>query len=371
MRWLWLGFVIVAAVGWAAQGSAESQATATVRDRDRDVELARQPSWAPPSRGVVRDRALNWAAEAAGTGDAAGRSLERATRLWSESGPGSGETSVSGEDLIATAMETAAIIDPRAAAVRGHLDDSGSLATAAAWLREGDTDQFERDAVKLWLGRELVRRDRFDEALPLLVDLDLAAAIDPAALLFYRGCCEHWLLAREAAAESLDRLLEREAEIPVRYARLARLLRADIAGLEDDSLDHIARRMRDVHRRLGLGRAGPATRDVQEGVVASLDRLIEEIENKQQQGQSAAAGAGSAGDEGGSRRPMDDSRIAGGRGAGEVQKRDLGSGDGWGNLPPHEREAALQQIGREYPPHYREAIEQYFKRLATGEDRGP
>jgi hypothetical protein len=49
-----------------------------------------------------------------------------------------------------------------------------------------------------------------------------------------------------------------------------------------------------------------------------------------------------------------------------VRARDLGSGEGWGNLPPHEREAALQQIGREYPPHYREAIEQYFKRLATG-----
>ena len=68
---------------------------------------------------------------------------------------------------------------------------------------------------------------------------------------------------------------------------------------------------------------------------------------------------------------MDDSRIAGGRGPGEVRKKDLGAGDGWGNLPPHEREAALQQISREYPPHYREAIEQYFKRLATGEDRAP
>ena len=33
----------------------------------------------------------------------------------------------------------------------------------------------------------------------------------------------------------------------------------------------------------------------------------------------------------------------------------------------HEREQALQQIGREFPAHYREAIEQYFKRLAAGE----
>jgi len=63
---------------------------------------------------------------------------------------------------------------------------------------------------------------------------------------------------------------------------------------------------------------------------------------------------------------MDDSRVAGGKGAGDVQNRDIGAADGWGNLPPHKREEALQQIGREFPPHYREAIEQYFKRLAAG-----
>jgi hypothetical protein len=105
---------------------------------------------------------------------------------------------------------------------------------------------------------------------------------------------------------------------------------------------------------------------VQQGVVESLDKLIEEIESQQQQGQAASAGAGSAGEGGAAGSPMDDSHLAGGRGPGEVRARDLGSGEGWGNLPPHEREAALQQIGREYPPHYREAIEQYFKRLATG-----
>ena len=40
-------------------------------------------------------------------------------------------------------------------------------------------------------------------------------------------------------------------------------------------------------------------------------------------------------------------------------------------LRRHKREAALQQIGREYPPYYREAIEQYFKRLATGQENAP
>ena len=64
---------------------------------------------------------------------------------------------------------------------------------------------------------------------------------------------------------------------------------------------------------------------------------------------------------------MDDSRLADGKGPGDVTPRDIGDSGGWGNLPPHQREEALQQIGREYPAHYREAIEQYFKRLATGE----
>ena len=41
---------------------------------------------------------------------------------------------------------------------------------------------------------------------------------------------------------------------------------------------------------------------------------------------------------------------------------------GWGDLPPHEREQALQQIGRDFPAHYRDLIEQYFRELATETD---
>jgi hypothetical protein len=112
---------------------------------------------------------------------------------------------------------------------------------------------------------------------------------------------------------------------------------------------------------------------VQVGVIESLDKLIAELEQQQQQqGQGAAGGGGGAGGQGGAAgRSMEDSKLARGLGKGEVRKKDLGSGAGWGDLPPHEREAALQQIDREYPPYYREAIEQYFKRLATGGEDGP
>jgi hypothetical protein len=237
------------------------------------------------------------------------------------------------------------------------------------WLADPGTAGLQRDAVRLWIGRQYVRQDRFDDALTLLADLDTATAVDPAALLFHRAACQHWLLAADAAIESLERLLERADDIPVRYERMARLMRADLTTLEDESLDHIARRMRDITRRLDQGRPGPQTRRVQDGVIESLDKLIAAIEEQQNQ-QNQSGGGGSAGGSGnsGSGKPMDDSRIAGGKGPGEVTKRDLGDTDGWGNLPPHKREEALQQIGREFPAHYREAIEQYFKRLASGDD---
>jgi hypothetical protein len=130
--------------------------------------------------------------------------------------------------------------------------------------------------------------------------------------------------------------------------------------------------MRDVTRRLDLGRPGPRTRQVQDGVIESLDKLIAKLQKEQDSQNSGSGGAGSSGGgQGQGGRPMDDSRIAGGKGPGEVTRKDIGDGDGWGQLPPHKREEALQQIGREYPAHYREAIEQYFKRLAAGEEPAP
>ena len=52
------------------------------------------------------------------------------------------------------------------------------------------------------------------------------------------------------------------------------------------------------------------------------------------------------------------------KGPGEVDPKDIGKRDGWGNLPPKERQEVMQQIGRELPAHFRETIEEYFKRLA-------
>ena len=89
-----------------------------------------------------------------------------------------------------------------------------------------------------------------------------------------------------------------------------------------------------------------------------LKQIKKKEEEQQQQEQNAGNNTRSS-------RPAEASRPMGGKGPGEVTKKDIGSKSGWGDMPPKEREQAMQQIGRDFPAQYRDAIEQYFRRLAA------
>ena len=83
---------------------------------------------------------------------------------------------------------------------------------------------------------------------------------------------------------------------------------------------------------------------------------------------SCAAAAAGGGTGKGSMRPLapaPDSAPIGGKGPGDVVKKPIGNQSGWGDLPPHQRQEALQQIGKDFPAHYRDVIEQYFRKLAS------
>jgi hypothetical protein len=346
---------LIAAVGSGPTPVWAAETTAAVVDPVETAELSRTASWSQPPDAAVGEQLQQWLATRSDTNP---ERRGAATAAWNEADG----------DRLDRLMRAVAAVDDRAATLRNEIDrlPPAAVSRLADQFDSQPEADFGDDVAALWTARQLVRLDRYDEAAPLLVKRSVEASPDPATLLFCRAACEFWMLQADAASETIARLLEREAEIPVRYAQLARLLEADVASLEQDSLDHISRRMRDITRRLELGHAGKKIRAVQDGVIASLDKLIKKIEDQQQQQQ--AGGAGSSGG-GGQGRPMDDSQLAGGKGRGEVTSRDLDNAGEWGDLPPREREEALQQIGRDYPAHYREAIEQYFKRLAAG-DRG-
>src|SRR5690606_27136118 len=174
------------------------------------------------------------------------------------------------------------------------------------------------------------------------------------------------LLNRKEGLAAFEHLLLDTADAPYRYQWLATLMKVDLETWKDDSLDHIARRMDDVYRRLDLGRAGKKVVEVEDSIIASLDKIIEEMEEEEKKKKGGGGGGGGSGSQQ-SNSPMPDSRLAGANGAGETDRKPLGAGAGWGELPPKKREEALQQIGKDFPAHYREAIEQYFRKLASEE----
>lgn len=276
---------------------------------------------------------------------------------------------VRGPHLLEQLLQAAGLIEPRIAELNQRLHDPSQtppFPRDLEWLTS-DVPGWMQDTIRLACGRAFAQRQRYDEALETLAGLDLAQVCDPSSLIFYRATCEHHLLKREACLLNINLLLEREEELPTRFTQVAKMMHADMADLESDSLDEIARLMRDVERRLALGRAGTRVRDEEQEIVDKLDKMIEQIEEQlQQQQQQRENQQGEA--QNGQQTPMDDSKIAGGRGPGDVEeKADEEERAEWGNLPPAERQESLQRLTESLPSHYRDVIEGYFRRVAKDE----
>ena len=148
-------------------------------------------------------------------------------------------------------------------------------------------------------------------------------------------------------------------------------MQADLDALKDESLDHIARRMDDIRRRLDLGRAGP------EGARSRRrrDRLARQADRGNGATATSRCGRRRGRAAGAARAPATRCPTAcpsSKRGRAKWRRKPIGNESGWGNLPPKERQEALQQIGKDFPAHYRDMIEQYFRKLASegSEDNG-
>jgi hypothetical protein len=251
--------------------------------------------------------------------------------------------------------------------------DPIAIATRGELLSVPDVDSLQldslppviRDNLKLLFGKSLALGQLYDESKMMLEKVDVQHVADPAALFFYRAVAHYRLREKEEGIAALDRLLERENELPNRYANLAKLMRIDIESFEPDSLDEIARIMDSIHVRLGHGHAGTRVRKEEQAVIDKLDKMIEELEEQLRQMQAMAQSGSANGLQ--SNAPAADSMLPGGNSQGDVGRKDLGQKTDWGNLPPKEREKSLQQLGKEFPSHYRDIIEEYFRKLARNE----
>jgi hypothetical protein len=324
------------------------------RSADRD-DFGRRASWELPTWETTNTNFQAWLASQS----LAIEKKAELERVWSEPVP------ADATDMLDRLSRVAAALDPRFQAV---VDQCQSRTTPSspprfAILQDESVAPFVRHNLRLLLGQWLVTHALYDEAAEQLSGLQTTDVIDPATLLFHQSVVHHRLLEKDACLAKLSTLLEQESALPKRYATIARLMEADIKPLETDSLDEVARLMEDIQRRLNLARAGKRVRKQEDDVVAKLDKMIEELEKQQQQQQQQQQSGSAGGNQSG--KPADDSTPMGGRGPGDVDQKKIGNQAGWGNLPPKEREEALQQISKDLPAHFREVIEEYFRKLAN------
>ena len=333
-------------------------AQAAPPDADEPAEAA-APSHAPPAIGEVRLAVANYLDRRTEDRGEPLPNREELARAWDAL---TDETPPAERlDLLARTLRAA---DPAIDELLAGLDPLGPPPEEPPDVdfTVDSSDDFARDHLRLIVGRTLVRLGMYDEALGELEGLDPARLIDPATAIYCRAVCEHQLLMREEALATLATLLVRTARVPEPTAALAGLMRRELEETEPESLREVAGMMRDVERRLELGRSGPKVRKREDEIVARLDAIIEKL-------QAQAGGGGGGGGNSQSRSnqsssPGTDSVLKGGDAAGEADMKAADGAGGWGELPKKEQERARAFLNRNYPGHYGPAVERYFRKSA-------
>ena len=353
--------------------------TVPVTFADDEADLHREASWDYPTSAAIKAELDVWITEYQLDPGV----TEQIDELWPDAET---ETSQFGDDtqymipvalqrhdLAVRVIETIRLVAPEA---NDFIDACYTVRSNAgrfpiprvSLLDDETTPAVVRDNLRLLVGGWLADHRLYDEALSQLDPIDIGNVADPAKLLFYQGAAHYRLRHREQGLAAINKLLERTGDIPQRYDAVAQLMQTDLRAFKADSLDEVSRIMDSITVRLGHGRAGKRVRQEEDDVIEKLNKMIEELEQqRQQQQQQQSAGQGGKR----STRPMQNSVPAGGRGPGNVDPKKLEEDIDWGDLPPKEREEALQRLGAEFPSHYREVIEEYFRKLARKEAESP
>jgi hypothetical protein len=318
-----------------------------------DPVIRKAPTWHPPQVSEFKAQFSAWLLKNISDPALRAKAMKIVNGVSDQAGGG---------ELLDRLGAVFALVDPRAAKLIETCSHprSSALLPAFAWLNDAATSPLLAANMRLYFGRWLVQGEWYEEAVEQIGALKPADVAAPAELLFYQGVCYHRMLNKDAGLKVINALIDGAEFSPRRYVAVAYLMQADLNSLEKDTLDEIARQMEIVGKKLEQGRAGPKVRKVEDDVIQKLDKMIKKIEEEQNKNQEPSNNLQSSS-------PARDSTPNGGKAPGEVQKKDFGHKSGWGDLPPKEREEALQQMGRDLPPQDREAIEEYFRKLAAQE----
>jgi hypothetical protein len=261
------------------------------------------------------------------------------------------------------------------AGVRKH--DGTVPSEAPAFLKNDKLDGFFRTNVALAFARAAANKKAYEEAIEALKGTSAELAVDPASFYFFKAVAEHATMKKDAAINSIVKLLDDVADTPSRYTMVATLMFFDMQNWAADpkDLSNIEKLMDNSGRRLDLSRGGEKTQDIQKKIVFRLDELIKELENKNKQQSSSNGGNCPGGGDkpgngppGGSTvnptKPASDSVIMGGSGKGEVNAQVLKQiAEQWGSMPAEKRAKVVQELTRDLPAKFEPLIRNYIDAL--------
>jgi hypothetical protein len=287
--------------------------------------------------------------------------------------------------------DTFALGDAKAAGVLKEARDLNRKAPTSVpeILKDAKIDPFFRANLGLAVARALSNRRAHEEALEILSSISPEQTIDPSAYLFHRAVSEHALLKKDDATNSIARLIHDGVDSPERYKTVAALMLLDMQTWKKD-LSNVARLMDNSGRRLELDRADDATKKIQKEVIARLDELIKELENKAKpkppgppgppggggpppdgacpDGSAPGSGSGPPGQQPPTS-PAPDFIIGGQKGSGKVDFMEIKKSlDNWVKLPPQEQAKAKQHLDdliSGLPAVHRDAFERYFEEVTN------
>lgn len=328
------------------------------------ADMEALPLMSPPPLELVQRKTSEWLTM---QGVPESNQPEMLHRLAGESA----SESFNRDAMLTRLMEVFASVHPATAEVL-QLQNAPRLIDLPAPVRSlllaTDLGPFYQANLRLFMGRLLAQNELYEESLEVLSSAQPDEIIDPASYLFYRAACEKALLQKDTALRTLGQLLKNTSQVPARYVSLAELMKYELEQYEEKSLDEVAGKMADVRRRLNLNRPGKKTQVVEDEIVALLDEMIKKAEDQANQS-SASQSNGQSGQS--ESKPAEESRVKGSTAPGEVDKKKLKPGGNWGNLDDKARAKAKNLISRDFPAHYRQAVEEYFKKLANREGRQP
>jgi TolA-binding protein len=165
-------------------------------------------------------------------------------------------------------------------------DEKPREAAAALEKIAGSADSHLAAEASYFLARAYMMDERFEEAAPLLTKLtgELAdKTLYSGEARFLLGSSQIRLLEREAAMATLKKFLDENPDAPERLRVGAERQLAELAALKDGAgaLEDVEDRMDFSRRKLHLEDSGDRTRTEQDNIIAMLDKLIEEAEDKE------------------------------------------------------------------------------------------